>query len=85
MGVVCSAFVVADLGAAVGVVTVCCCAFAGVLLTGASTISMAMLSWLSMSVVFGDNSKEAMADTCSATTHTTTMAVVRCTRACADA
>ena len=58
-------------------VTVGCCALAGVLLTGASTISMAMPGWLSMSVVFADNSKAAMANTCSATTHTTTMAFVR--------
>jgi hypothetical protein len=70
-----TAGVLGVVGAAVGVTAAC--AFAGVLLTGASTISMAMLCWLSMSVVLGDNSKAPMANRCNATTHSTTVGAVR--------
>jgi hypothetical protein len=83
--VVCSAFVAADLSAAVCVGTGCCCALVGVLLTGANTISMATLCELSMSVVLGDSNKQAIANTCNATTHSTTTGVVRGTDGGADA
>ena len=75
-----TAGVLGVVGAAVGVTVVC--AFVAVLLTGASTISMAMLCWLSMSVVLGDNSKVPMANRCSANTHSTTVGAVRGRSAC---
>ena len=75
-----TAGVLGIVGAAVGVTAVC--AFVGVLLTGASTISMAMLCWLSMSVVPGDNSKTPIANRCNATTHSTTVKAVRWVDAC---
>lgn len=71
------------VGAAVGVTAAC--AFVGVLLTGASTISIAMLCWLSMSVVLGDNSNVPMANRCNATTHSTTVGAVRWVDACDSA
>jgi hypothetical protein len=70
-----TADVLGVVGAVMGMTAVC--AFVGVLLAGASTISMAMLCWLSMSVVLGDNSKAPMASRCNATTHSTTMDAVR--------
>ena len=70
-----TAGVLGVIGVAVGVSAAC--AFVGVLLTGASTISMAMLCWLSMSVVLGDSSKTPTANRCNAATHTTTVGAVR--------
>jgi hypothetical protein len=75
-----TAGVLGVVGVAVGVSAAC--AFVGVLLTGASTISMAMLCWLSMSVVLGDNSKVPIANRCIAATHRTTVGAVRCLSAC---
>ncbi len=77
-----AAGVLGVVGTALGVAV---WALGGELLMGVSTISMAMLCWLLNSVALGDNNKQTMANTCNATTHNTTRAVVRCTEAYLDA